>query len=150
MKQYGQKRHCKTAKKFYLQVGEDCMKTYQQPDDKETKNFGAKYSNKENIKKPNEKATLEKTQKDSKAKIYRDSLWTTLNKVTNWKTPGHNGIHWFWFKKFTSIHDRLAIEMNRGLQETVISEWITKEKTTLTQKDLQKGKATNNYKPITF
>ena len=29
-------------------------------------------------------------------------------KIFNWKTPGHDGIHSFWFKKFTSIHDRLA------------------------------------------
>ena len=26
-------------------------------------------------------------------------------KKSNWKTPGHDGIHSFWFKKFTSIHD---------------------------------------------
>ena len=29
---------------------------------------------------------------------------------------GHDGIHVFWFKKFTSIHDRPALEMNRYLQ----------------------------------
>ena len=36
-------------------------------------------------------------------------------KISNWKMPGHDGIHGFWFKKFTSIHDRLALEMNRCL-----------------------------------
>ena len=34
-------------------------------------------------------------------------------KISNWKTPGHEEIHGFWFKKFTSIHDGLALEMNR-------------------------------------
>ena len=29
-----------------------------------------------------------------------------------WKTSGYNGIHRFWFKKFTSIHDRLVLEIN--------------------------------------
>ena len=39
------------------------------------------------------------------------------------------------FKKFPSIHDRLAIEMKRYLQEKDIPEWTTKRKTTLIQKD---------------
>ena len=44
--------------------------------------------------------------------------WFTQNdtwKISNWKTPGHDGIHGFWFKKFTSIHNRLALEMNKCL-----------------------------------
>ena len=58
--------------------------------------------------------------------------------------PGHNGIHGFWFKKFTPIHDKLAIEMNRCLQEAGIPEWMTKRNNTYTQKDPQKGTALNN------
>ena len=45
-----------------------------------------------------------------KAKI--DSLKVTLKQVPYWKTPGHDCTHGFWFKKFTSINDRLTIEMN--------------------------------------
>ena len=52
-------------------------------------------------------------------------------------------------KKITSIHDRLAIEMDRCFAETDIFEWRTKGKTTLIQKDLQKRAALNNYRPIT-
>ena len=51
-------------------------------------------------------------------------------KISNWKMPGHDGIHGFWFKKFTSIHDRLALEMNRCLQRAHVPEWMTKGKTT--------------------
>ena len=76
-------------------------------------------------------------------------LKTTLKKISNWKTPGHDGIHGFWFKKFTSIHDRLALEMNRCLQDTQVPDWITKGKTTLTRKDPSKGNAPNNYRAIT-
>ena len=64
--------------------------------------------------------------------------------------PGHDGIHGFWFKKFTSIHDRLTLEMNRCQQGAHVPEWITKRKTTLIQKDPLKGTAPNNYRPITF
>ena len=38
-----------------------------------------------------------------KEEIHIHSLRTTLKKVPNWKTSGHDGIHGTWFKKFTSI-----------------------------------------------
>ena len=63
------------------------------------------------------------------------------NKISSWKTPGHDGINIFWFKKFTSIHSRLAQEMNRCLQGAQVPEWMTKGKTTLIQKEWSKGTA---------
>ena len=63
--------------------------------------------------------------------------------------PGHDGIHGFWFKKFTFIHDRLVLEMNRCLQGAHIPEWMTKGKTPLIQKDPSKGTIPNNCRPIT-
>ena len=59
----------------------------------------------------------------------------TLKKISNWKTPGHDGIHGFWFKKFTAIHDRLALEMNKCLQTVHVPKWMTKRKTTLIRKE---------------
>ena len=85
-----------------------------------------------------------------KAEIHIELLKKTLKKISNWKTPGHNGIYRFCFKKFTSIHDRLALEMNRCLQDAQVPDWMTKGKTTLTQTDPSKGTAPNNYKPITY
>ena len=55
--------------------------------------------------------TRRRTENGNKHKLIEND-----NKKTNWKTPGHDGIHGFWFKKFTSIHDGLALEMNRCLQ----------------------------------
>ena len=66
--------------------------------------------------------------------IHVDLLRTTLKRVSNWKASGHDGIYDFWFKKFTSIHERQALEMNRCLQGTQVPEWMTKGKTTLIQK----------------
>ena len=80
----------------------------------------------------------------------RKKLWSTLKttlKISIWKIPGHDGIHGFWFKKFTSIHDRQALEMNRCLQGAHVPEWMTKGKTTLTQEDTLEGIALNNYRP---
>ena len=58
----------------------------------------------------------------TKAEIHIDLPKKTLKKTSNWKTPGHDGIHGFWFKKFTSIHDRVALEMNKGLQDAQVAD----------------------------
>ena len=70
--------------------------------------------------------------------------------ISNWKTPGYVGIYEFWFKKFTTIHDRLAVNMNRCLQESHVHEWMTKGKTTLIQKDFRNETALNNYRHIMY
>ena len=71
-------------------------------------------------------------------------LKTTLKRISNWKAPGFDGIHGFWFKKFTSIHGRQALEMNICLQGVQVPEWMTKGKIILIQKDPSKGIAPNN------
>ena len=61
----------------------------------------------------------------------------------------HDGILGFWFKRFTSIPDRLVLAMNKCLQTAHVPEWMTKGRTTLIEKDTNKGTAPNNYRPIT-
>ena len=156
VKQYRQNRTFQNnERKFYQQlVGVHDIKTYQQPDARETERFWTKIWQ---PKKHNEKAEwindktseLEGLEEGPKAEIHIKLLKKTLKKISNWKTPGHDGIHGFWFKKFTSIHDRLALEMNRCLQDAQVPDWMTKGKTILIQKDPNKGTAPNNYRPIT-
>ena len=59
---------------------------------------------------------------EPKAEIHIDFLRITLKKISNWKTPGHDKIHKFWFKKFMIIHDSLALKMNRCEQEIHVPE----------------------------
>ena len=92
---------------------------------------------------------LEGLKEGPKVEIHSKLLKKTLKKISNWKTPGHDGKHGFWFKKFTSIHDMLALEMNKCLQYAQVPNWMTKGKTTLIQKDPNKGTAPNSYRPIT-
>ena len=47
------------------------------------------------------------------------------------------------------MYNRLAIKMNKCVQKTEISKWMTKVKTTLIQKDRLKGTAQTNYRPKT-
>ena len=50
--------------------------------------------------------------------------------------PAADGIHdGFWFKNVASIHDRLALQLGKYLQEVHTPEWMTKRKTTLILKD---------------
>ena len=93
---------------------------------------------------------LEGLEKGPKMEIHVDLLKTTLKRISNWKASGQDIIHGFWFKKFTSIHGELALEMNRCLLGAQVPEWMTKGKTTLIQKDPSKETAPNNYRPITF
>ena len=43
------------------------------------------------------KKELQGLEKGPEADIQQDSPRTTLKKVVNWKTPGHDGVHGFWF-----------------------------------------------------
>ena len=74
------------------------------------------------------------------AVIHIDLQRMTLKKISNWKTPGYDGIHEFWFKKFTTILDRLALEINRCLQEAHVPVWMTKGRITMIQKDTLKSR----------
>ena len=156
VKQYRQNRTFQNnERKFYQQLGGSDTKTYQQQDAKETERFWTKIWE---PKKHNENAEwinnitreLDGLEEDPKMEIHVDLLKITLKRISYWKAPGHDGIHGFWFKKFTSFHERLALEMNRtGEQDAQVPEWMTKGKTILIQKDPSKGTIPNNYRPIT-
>ena len=88
---------------------------------------------------------LEGLEEDPKAEIHINLLRTTQK----YQIGKRHGIHGFWFQKFTSIHDRQALEMNICLQKAHVPVWMTKGKTTLIQKDPLKGTSSNNYTPIT-
>ena len=126
-------------RKFYQQLGRHDTKTYQQTDARETERIWTKIWQ---PKKHNEKAEwindmtreLERLKEGPKVEIYIELLKKTLKNISNLKTPGHDGVHGFWFKKFTSIHDRLALEMNRCLQDAKVPDWMTKGKTTLSKR----------------
>ena len=130
------------------------QKTYPQPDAKEIEQFWTKIwqpkKNHEQAEWINDMTSeLEGLEEGPREEIHIELLKKTLKKISNWKTPGHDGIYRFWFKKFTSIHDRLVLEMNRCLQDAQVPDCMTKGKTTLIQKNPSKGTDPNNYRPIT-
>ena len=58
-----------------------------------------------------------------------------MTQKKDWQAQSHDGMHGFWFLKFTSTHEKIALEINRRLQRTRVPEWITKRKATLIQED---------------
>ena len=87
---------------------------------------------------------LEVLEEGPKAEIHTDLHKATLKKISNRKTPGHEGIRDFWFKKSTSNNDRLALERNKCIQKAHVPEWMSKGKTTLIQKGPNKRTALSN------
>ena len=128
VKQYRQNRTFQNnERKFYQHLGGNDTKTYQQPDIKETEWFCTKiWQPKEHNKNTewinNITRELDGLEEGPKMEIHVDLLNTTLKRISKWKAPDHDGIHGFWFKKFTSIHGRLALEMNRCLQGAQVPE----------------------------
>ena len=124
--------------------------TYQQPDTSETGWFWTKIwqppqKNNEKTKWINNMTKeLEVFEESPKTEIHTDLLKTTHKKIKL-----ENNGHGFWVKKFTSIHDWLALEMNRCLRGAYIPEWMTQGKTTLIQKKPNKGTTSDNCRSIT-
>lgn len=81
--------------------------------------------------------------------LSREALHATLKKMSNWKSPGRDNIHTYWWKKFTAVHQHVLKFYQRildGLDQ--VPQWFTFGITTLIPKkgDLSKP---GNYRPIT-
>ena len=122
VKQYRQTGNSKTMKENSISNWEEStMKHTNNQMKKKPNDFGPKlWQQKKHYEKfewiNNITRKLERLEEGSKAEIHTDLLKATLKKISNWKTPGHDGIHSFWSKKFTSIRARHALEMNKCLQ----------------------------------
>ena len=71
------------------------------------------------------------------------------NKLSNWKSPGPDGVQGYWIKNLKSLHERLAALFNDCLRTGNTPSWLTRGRTVLIMKDIAKGKEVTNYRPIT-
>ena len=83
---------------------------------KKPKDFGQENGNQKNIIKGQYDKTFRRAQKGPESGNIHRFTQKDTKKISNRKTPGRNGIHSFWVKKLTPIHDRRALEMNKCLQ----------------------------------
>ena len=72
-----------------------------------------------------------------------------IKKILNRKSPGPDGVHCYWLKKLTALHERIAKQMDNIVSTREdIPKWMTLGKTVLCQKDPNKGNAVDNYRPV--
>ena len=70
--------------------------------------------------------------------------------MTNWSSPGIDGLHAFWIKHTTCLHGRMAELLNESLVTSRVPAWMTEGRTYLLIKDPKKGTSNpGNFRPIT-
>ena len=88
--------------------------------------------------------------KQEKKDITTGSLKKILGRMPNWKSPGPDLVQGFWLKNFSSLHERVRLKLKEWLDSGSVPSWLTRESTSLLQKDKSKGNAKSNYRPITY
>ena len=87
--------------------------------------------------------------KKQKIDITIGSLKKILGRTPNWKSPGPDLVQRFWLKNFSSLHERVRLQLKECLDSGFVPSWLTRGRTLLLQKDKSKGIVASNYRPIT-
>ena len=87
--------------------------------------------------------------KQEKMDITTESLKKILGRMPNWKSPGPDLVLGFWLNKFSSLHERVRLQLKQCLVSESVSSWLTRGRTSLLQKDKSKDDVGNNHRPIT-
>ena len=72
-----------------------------------------------------------------------------LGRMPNWKSPGPDLVQGFWLKNFSSLHERVRLQLKESLDSGFVPSWLTRGWTSLLQKDTSKVNVANNCRPIT-
>ncbi|MEO1255298.1 MAG: reverse transcriptase family protein, partial [Bacteroidota bacterium] len=72
-----------------------------------------------------------------------------VRKIPNWKAPGPDGVNGYWIKNFRELHGRIAQQLEVCIRNHKAPTWMTLGRTSLIQKDKNKGTIPTNYRPIT-
>ena len=68
----------------------------------------------------------------------KESLKKILGRMLNWKSPDPDLVQGFWLKNFSSLHGRVRSKLKECSDSGFVPIWLTKESTTLLQKDKSK------------
>ena len=87
--------------------------------------------------------------KQEKIDITTGSLKKILGRMPNWKSLGPNLVQGFWLNSFSSLHERIRLQLKECLDSGFVPSWLTRGRTSLLQKVKIKGNVASNYRPIT-
>ena len=86
--------------------------------------------------------------KQDDVKITAQDVRKQTGKIPNWKAAGPDGIQGYWLKNLSSLHDRIACQLNAVVESGDVPAWLTYGRTVLCVKDRSKGNAASNFRPI--
>ena len=69
--------------------------------------------------------------------------------MSNWKSPGPDLIQGFQLKNFSSLHERVKLQLKEWLDSGFVPSCLTRGRTSLLQKNKSKGNVASNYRAIT-
>ena len=82
--------------------------------------------------------------------ISAEKVTKHCRKMPNWKAPGEDGYQSYWIKNLSNLHERIAAQINKILiEDDNLPAWMIHGRSILCQKDPRRGKAVENYHPIT-
>ena len=87
--------------------------------------------------------------KQEKIDITTGSLKKILGRMPNLKSPGPDLVQGFWLKNFSSLQERVRLQLKECLDSGFVPSWLTRGRTSLLQKDKSKDNVASNYRPIT-
>ena len=87
--------------------------------------------------------------KQQKIDFTTGSLKNILGRMPNWKSPGPDLVQGFCLKNFSSLHERVRLQLKECLDSGFVPSWLIRGRTSLLQKDKSKGDVASNYRPIT-
>ena len=92
---------------------------------------------------------MENIEQQNNIQITVSSITKKLKSTPNWKSPGPDGVQGYWLKNLTSLHQRIALQLDFCLQQGSVPVWMTTGKTVLCVKDVSKGSLVSNFRSIT-
>ena len=90
---------------------------------------------------------LEHVERQDDLSVPVDDVKKMIGKVSNWKSPGPDGVQGFWIKNLTTLHKLLGTHLQKCLEDGNVPKWMTSGRTDLIMKDQAKGRKPGNYRP---
>ena len=75
-----------------------------------------------------------KVEKQQDLVITVEHMKFALAKTPNWKSPGPDMVPGYWLKNFSSLHERIAHQLNDCLRQGNVPPWMTQGRTVLIRK----------------
>ena len=72
-----------------------------------------------------------------------------IGRMPNWKSPGPDLVQGFWLKNFSSLHERVKLQLKECLDSGFVPGWLTRGRTSLLENDKSKSNVASNHRPIT-